>query len=159
MVNSVLAMLGGDKEGEGDDFKFHKDVDADGEEHELDNKAGGYELVMASSNPTLLSDIPTRSPGGIPGLLGRHEAPKEQRPRPDARRPPTRSRGDRHGGDEQPAVPSSSATPVRRASGPSPRTRPSRSATQGPGIDVWEMESEHVIPRGFLDAALMALGL
>ena len=156
LVNRVLAMLRGDKEeGEGDDYTFHEDVTTGGEKHHVDNRSGSYDLVMSSANPSLLSNHPdpdvTKAYDEYKKAIG---AATSKTARKEA--------ANKHVEEVLKKVKAAGDPNAPRASAPGIGTVAEHTSQQSrltkSGIPVWAMESEHVIPRGFIDAALTALG-
>src|SRR6185437_5502694 len=126
-----------------------------GEAHDVDNKPGSYDLLMSSGNPSLLSkhhDNDVRA--AYREYLDAIAAAKSTTARKEA--------ADKHVVNVVKAVKAAGSPNAPRASAPGIGTVAEHAAQQvrlkDQGVPVWVMESEHIIPRGFVDAALTALG-
>ncbi|TQN48572.1 uncharacterized protein DUF4157 [Humibacillus xanthopallidus] len=157
MVNSVLAMIrgGGAETAEGGAFRFHEDVMTAGEEHELDNRGDSFELTMSSKNRSLLSSHPSKK---VRTAYQAYLKAIADAPSPSEKK----KAANRTVADVIDEVKAAGSPDAPRASAPGIGAVASHSAQQSrlhkSEIPVWAMESEHVIPRGFVDAAVTALG-
>ncbi|GES36235.1 hypothetical protein RAJCM14343_1486 [Rhodococcus aetherivorans] len=161
MVDGVLAMIRGEgTEGAGpdagsDDFKFHEDIQTGGEHHNVDNKPGSYELVMSSNRASLLSNHPSDDvKAAYKAYLDAVAAATTKTARKKA--------ADKHSAMIVAKIKAAGSPDAPRASAPglgnvAEHTSQQKRLTKV-DIPVWAMESEHVIPRGFLDAALTGTG-
>jgi hypothetical protein len=154
MVNSVIAMLGGGR-GEGDDFILHEDVKTGGEDHDLDNKGGSFDLVLSSNNPSLLSNHPSADVRtAYQEYLDAIAKETTKTGRKQAANRTVKKVVEKVKAEGSPDAPRASAPGI----GVVTEHTAQQSRLKNSGIPVWAMESEHVIPRGFIDAALTGLG-
>jgi hypothetical protein len=156
LVNRVLAMIRGDKqEGEGDDFKFHEDVVAGGEDHHIDNKSGSYDLLMSSNNPSSLINHPNKDVRTA--YQEYQDAIKKEKTKTGRKEAANRTVK-----EVVKKVKAAGSPDAPRASAPGIGDVAEHTAQQSKlrksGVPVWAMTSEHVIPRGFVDVVLTGFG-
>jgi hypothetical protein len=156
MVKKVMQMLGlGDEDGDAVDFTVHEDLDLEGTDHDLDNKKGSFELVMASASPTLLNKHRVKA------VKDAYAAYLDAIKKAD--KSGKKAAANKHLPAVVAAVKAAGNPNLPRLPAPGIGTVDRHSAQQkrlvDAGVDVWEMESEHVIPRVFVSAAMVGLGL
>ena len=161
-VQSMLAALGfggGKEEGaapvEGDVVPVHEDFDvgAAGEDHTISNREGTNVLVM-QSDPTVLDQHPSED---VRDAYAKYLADIAAATSPTAKREAANANlriivaKIKAAGDA--AAPGASAPGI----GTVDRHKNQQSKMRQSGVPVWFTESEHVIPRSFIDTAFAAL--
>lgn len=161
-VQSVLRALGvGGEEGEqvtppDEGVVVHEEFNLGREEHEIKNRANTYELTMSSQTSTLLSQHPSQEVrNAYDAYLQKIQAatsPTGSKNAANQHLPLIIAKIKAHG---DPDAPGASAPGV----GTVARHSMQQNRLYEGGIEVWKLESEHVIPRGYINAAFLALGV
>lgn len=158
-VQSLLASLGLGGEEEpapvaGDVVPVHEDFDTGGEGHEIHNQEGSNVLIMSSSTPTLLDQHPSQD---VRDAYQKYLTDIAAATSPTAKRQAANenlriivAKIKAAGGA---AAPGASAPGL----GTIDMHKNQQSRLLRSGVAVWYLESEHVIPRAFVDAAFAAL--
>ncbi|KAA6439398.1 DUF4157 domain-containing protein [Dyadobacter flavalbus] len=154
-IKGWIEKLFGKSEDEADElFEIHKSFEAEGEPHELNNKKGKYELVMSSSNPVLLSNHPDKEVRAayeeFLNAIKLAKSPTEKKEK----------------ANEKVAIIIKKIKAAKMASAPGAsapgigtvdKHTNQQSKLRNSKIEVWYMESEHVIPRAIISQAFEAL--
>jgi hypothetical protein len=136
------------------DFSVHEPLKtSDNEDHEIANRPHAFELTMASNTPTLLNlhhDAAVRQ--AYQNYLAAIAAATTPSGKKEA--------ANQHLREILTRVKAASGSQTPGASAPGLGTIARHSAQQSKlqrgGIRVWWLESEHVVPRGYVDAAFQA---
>jgi Domain of unknown function (DUF4157) len=137
-----------------DGFAVHEPVKtSDNEDHEVDNKAKTFELTMASGKPTLLSshhdnDVRTAYQAYLDAIAAA-TSPTAKKEAANQHLPKILAAVKAANGSQKPEASAPGLGTIARHSA-------QQSKLQRGGVRVWWLESEHVIPRGFVDAAFKA---
>jgi hypothetical protein len=140
---------------EDEGVNIHSEFDLGTEEHEVNNRGNSYELTMTSSTPTQLDQHPSQEVKdayatylqairNATSLTGRKRAANQHLRTIVAKIK-------KHGNA---AAPGASVPGIGTIA---PHSMQQSRLYRG-GIEVWKLESEHVIPRGFVSATFEALG-
>ncbi|MCB0302432.1 MAG: DUF4157 domain-containing protein [Calditrichaeota bacterium] len=159
-VLRALGMGGRDEEGEaevvtdGEMIAIHTSFETGEEEHEINNRENSFQLLLSSPTTTLLDTHPNQE---VRDAYATYLREIEQAASPTAKREAA-NRNLRIIVDK---IKAAGAANAPGASAPGIGTidlhKNQQSRLQTSNIVVWHLESEHVIPRGFVNAAFEAL--
>lgn len=151
----IEKLFGKGEEEEGEELiEIHKSFETEGEPHELNTKNGKNELVMSSSNPVLLSNHPDKDV-----RLAYEEFLKAIK---QAKSPTEK----KEQANEKVAIIIKKIKAAKMSSAPGSSApgigtvdmhKNQQSKLRNSKIEVWFMESEHVIPRAMISQAFEAL--
>jgi phage-related protein len=153
-IAAFNALMGRGEEGQAGGLQVHSTFQAGGEEHHLNSQGESPALTFSSNTPTSLSNHP------VPAVVAAYNTylqqiaaastPEDKQTAADRNLPLIISEIQKAGGASAPGASAPGIGTISRHGDQQNRLRDT-------DVAVWHMESEHVIPRAFVDTAFQAL--